>query len=81
MAFLYVDDGLSAVCQVGQGRYHSHSPGNGGEGLSRVVRLREMAGKHPRKREEEIADLQNRNGTYVSVDPVGFLLSGRDERI
>ena len=42
---------LSAVCQVGQGRYHPHDSGNGGESLSRMVRLGEMTGKPEHRKE------------------------------
>ena len=31
--------------------------------------------------QQQILPPENRKGTYVSVDPLGFLLSGRDERI
>ena len=35
----------------------------------------------PERGKRKIADPKNRKGIYVSVDPLGFLLSGRDERI
>ena len=31
--------------------------------------------------QQQILPPENRKGIYVSVDPLGFLLSGRDERI
>ena len=49
VAFLFVDNGF--VCQVGQGRYLPHDPGNGGESLSRMVRLGEMTGKPEHRKE------------------------------
>ena len=43
-------------------------------GFSHLPALRAKTGPNPQA-------LKNRKGTYVSVDPLGFLLSGRDERI
>ena len=53
-----------------------------------MIRPRDMTGKQEHWKEGkgpapklDFSGAKNRKGIYVSVDPLGFLLSGRDERI
>ena len=83
--FLLVSEGLSD--RLAEARYSSHSKDQR-EVWSRMIRPRDMAGKQEHRKEGKgpapkpgSSGAKNRKGTHVPVDPLGFLFSGRDERI